>query len=141
MNTKTLVAAVLGGLASFFGGWLLYGILLKSTMESMMGTATGVMKTDAEMMTAGNMITMFLGSLVMGYLLAYIFGKWATISTAMVGAVAGATIMGLVALGYDLQMYASTNIMQLPMVFIDTLVNAVLGALSGAVIAWWLGRK
>jgi len=47
MNTKTLVAAVLGGLASFFGGWLLYGILLKSTMESMMGAATGVMKTDA----------------------------------------------------------------------------------------------
>jgi len=141
MNSKTLVAAVLGGLASFFGGWLLYGILLQGTMDSMTGSATGVMKTDAEMMTAGNMITMFLGSLVMAYLLAYIFEKWATISTAMGGAIAGATIMGLIGLGYDLQMYASTHIMQLPMVFIDTVASAVIGALSGAVIAWWLGRK
>lgn len=141
MNSKTLVAAILGGLASFFGGWLLYGILLKGTMESMTGTATGVMKTDAEMMTAGNMITMLLGSLIMAYLLAYIFGKWATISTAMAGAIGGATIMGLIGLGYDLQMYASTNIFQLPMVFIDTICSAVLGALSGGVIAWWLGRK
>lgn len=141
MNNKTLVAAILGSLASFFGGWLLYGIILKGTMDSMTGTATGVMKTDEEMMTAGNMITMYLGSLVMAYLLAYIFGKWATISTAIAGAIAGATIMGLIGLGYDLQMYASTHIMQLPMVFIDTIASAVLGAITGAVVAWWLGRK
>jgi len=140
MNSKTLVAALLGGLTAFLAGWLLYGVLLKGTMEGMMGTATGVMKTDEEIMSMNSILTILLGNLVFGYLLTHIFSKWANVTSAAAGASAGALLMGLYALGYDLIMYGTSNMMQLQGVFVDAIIAAVLGALSGAVIGWWLGR-
>lgn len=140
MNSKTLVAAVLGGLAAFLTGWIIYGLVLKGTMESMMGTATGVMKTDDEMMSVSSMGFVLVGNIVFGYLLAHIFSKWANITTAAGGASAGAVLLGLYAFGYDLIMYGTTNMMKLPAVFIDTACSAIFGAVAGAVIGWWLGR-
>jgi hypothetical protein len=44
-------------------------------MAGMEGTATGVMKSDEEMM--GTMHFLVIGNLLSGLLLAYVFCKWA----------------------------------------------------------------
>jgi len=49
MNTKTIVAGVLAGVAYFLLGWLVYAELLESTFSGMQGSATGVMRPDSEM--------------------------------------------------------------------------------------------
>lgn len=49
MNTKTIVAGILAGVAYFFLGWIMYGMLLESTFASMQGTASGVMRAEDDM--------------------------------------------------------------------------------------------
>lgn len=73
MNTKTIIAAIIGGVAAFLLGWLFYGMLLKDTMAGMMGSAQNVMKKDNEII----FWALILGNLVIGYLVAWIFSSWA----------------------------------------------------------------
>lgn len=139
MNTKSIVAGVLAGVAFFLLGWLLYGMLLTDLMAGMEGSATGVMKSDDEMM--GSMHFLAIGQLVLGLFLAYIFSTWANISTAMGGAKGGAVIGAFVSIGFDFTMLGTSNIMTLSGVIVDVVVSVVIFAAAGAVAGWWLGRK
>ena len=49
MNTKTIVAGVIGGIVYFLLGWLIYGMLMSDFFEANSGSATGVMRADDEM--------------------------------------------------------------------------------------------
>jgi hypothetical protein len=138
MTSKVIVAALVGGIIAFIGGFLIYGLALQSFMAANAGTATGVMKTD---MSASNMIYIFIGNLASGLLLAYIFDKWANIRTLSMGAQAGALIGLLIAASVDFTMYGTSNIMNMTAVFVDIIAGTVLSALVGAGVAWWLGRK
>jgi hypothetical protein len=51
-----------------FFGWFLYGMLLTNMMAGMEGIASGVMKSDEEMM--GTMHFLVIGNLLSGLLLA-----------------------------------------------------------------------
>ncbi len=137
MNTKTIIAAVLGGICSFLLGGFIYGMLLKDTMAGLMGSATGVMRSDSEMV----LWAMILGNLIIGYLVAYIFSTWAGITTFMGGLTAGATIGALFTVGYDFIAYGTTNMMQLNGVFLDIVVNIIIWGISSGVVGWWLGRS
>ena len=53
MNTqKFLMSGIAGGIVSFFAGWLFYGILLADFFAKNAGSATGVMRGDADMVEA-----------------------------------------------------------------------------------------
>ncbi len=134
MNTnKLLVGALLGGVAFFLSGWVLYEMVFKSILASMMTTIEGVNKS------APDMVAMIVGNLVFGLLFAYIFEKWAGIRTFMGGLVAGATIGFLIAFGYDSIMHGLTNLMSWGGVVLDSVIYAVMGGLAGGLIGWWLG--
>lgn len=135
MNTKTIVTGLIGGVVYFFLGWLLYGILLASTFESLGGSAQGVSRGEELVMWA-----LILGHVFMGIAMAYILVNWAKVSTVQGGAVAGATVAFLYSLGIDLTFYATSNIMQLGGVFLDVAVFTVTSAIAGAIMGWWLGR-
>ncbi len=136
MNTnKLLIGTLIGGVAFFALGAILYGMLLKNTMAEMMPGAAGVMRADADM----NMVAMIVGNLAAAFLLAYIFERWAGIRSFMGGMVAGATIAGLIALSYDSMMHGTTTLMTWGGVILDTVVSAVMGGVAGGVIGWWLG--
>ncbi len=139
MNSKTLIAGLLAGLTCFILGWLIYGMLLQNTMAGMEGTATGVMKSDEEMM--GSIQFLIIGQLIIGLFLAYIFAKWANISTFNGGAKAGAIIGAFMAAGFDFTMLGTSNIMTLPGVIVDIIVMVVITGVAGGVAGWWLGRK
>jgi len=137
MNTKTIVAGVLAGVAYFLLGWLVYAELLESTFSGMQGSATGVMRPDSEMVWWA----LVLGNLGMGFTLAYVFGTWAGVSSAAGGMKAGATLGFLIALGWDMTMFSTSNVMQLNGAILDIVVFTINSAIAGALAGWWLGRS
>ena len=81
--TKFLLGTLVGGIVYFLLGWLFYGIIFPNIYPP----------SETE-----RMLFMVLGSLSFGALIAYIFNKWAGISTWMTGAKTGAVIGFFVAL-------------------------------------------
>lgn len=138
MNTKSIVAGLLAGLTLFLLGWLVYGILLADMFAGMAGTATGVAKTEDEMMSS--MHWLVIGQMALGFLLAYIFAKWANISTFSGGAKAGAIVGAFVAIAWDFTMLGTSNVSTLSSTILDVVVMIVLMAVAGGVAGWWLGR-
>lgn len=137
MNTKVLLAAVAGGVASFLLGWLVFGILLDPYYKSMM-TEQGVAAQRAE----SDMIlwAIALSNLVYAYLLALIYNRWANISTFQSGAIAGAIISFLITLSFDLGMYAMFTLWTGGVgLIVDPLANGVVGGIVGGVVGWALG--
>lgn len=134
MNTKVLLAALAGAVATFLSGWLLYGIALKGFYEAnTMEAARGLMRTEPMLWA------IFIGCLAWSALMAIVFSKWASIATFVTGAKAGAWIAFLIALGMGFFTYASMDSWTLTAVLVDPIVNAVQGAISGGVIGWGLG--
>lgn len=128
------MAAVAGGIITFIAGWLLYGMVLADFFAANAGSATGVTK-DPPVLWA-----MFAGNTVMSLLLAVIFEKWAGIKTLAAGAQAGALVGVLVALGIDLMIYATSNLMNLTGTCADVVVSTLMATISGAAVGWVLGR-
>ncbi len=138
MNTnKILLAGLIGGVASFLLGWLVWGVVLMGFMKENAGSATGVMRADNEMIWWA----LILGNLAGGLLLAMIYGRWGSISTFVTGAKAGAVIGLLIGISYDMIMYATSNIMTMNGALVDIVANAVVTGLVGGVVGWFLGRK
>lgn len=119
-----LVSGVVGGIVNFLLGWLLYGIIFIDQFPV----------KEGEVM---NMALIALGSLVWGLFVAYIFTKWAHISTWMTGLQAGAIVGLFLALYYDLfynSMKATTDV-NWQMFGLDIVITIVITAVSGAAIA------
>lgn len=136
MNTnKVLLATLAGGVVFFLLGFLFYVVILESFFEANQGTATGVMKENPMF------IGIILANLASAFLLAYIFNRWAGITTLKSGAIAGAIIMGLITLSFDLMMYSTTNISNLNATIVDIITMVVIGAIVGGVVGFVLGYK
>lgn len=133
MNNRVIWATLAGGVTSYLLGWLIYGMILVEN-TSMYGPATGVAKEDMSDMWA-----LILGNISHAFLFAYIFSRWAGVSTWQGGAKTGALLGLLIWLSVDMIMYGTTNVYSLTGVFIDVLVSTVMGAIGGAVIGWVLG--
>jgi hypothetical protein len=138
MDAKKRIMATLAGFVVFFiMGWLLYGMLLSSFFAENVGSATGVYRADMEMVWWA----LCLGNVLQAYLLVYIFGKWANITTFGGGLQTGAMIGLIIGFGHDLTMYGTSNISNLTATLVDPLVMAVMMGVSGGVIGVMLGRK
>ncbi len=116
-----LVSGLVGGIANFLLGWLFYGIIFKDTFP------------QPEEST-NTMLFIFLGCIVFGLLIAYIYTKWAQITTAATGAQAGAVLglmMGLYFNFFNLAMNSETT---LQMAALDVGIGVVMTAIIGAII-------
>jgi hypothetical protein len=135
MNTnKILVAGLVGGVFSFFFGWLVFGIILKDMAPN---NIEGLMRADEDFVVWA----MVISNLLYGLLFAYIFVEWASISTWMTGGKAGAILGFLIAGSYATSMFAMTNMNTMQSMIIDVVSNTIYSAIVGAVVGWWLGRK
>ena len=134
MNTKVLLAALAGAVVTFLTGWLLYGMLLKGFFDAQtLESAKSVMREQPDL------LHIFVGCLAWSLLLALLYSRWAGISTLKSGAIAGAWIGFLIALGADFFTYASMNITPIGAVLVDPIVNAVQSAIAGGLIGVVLG--
>jgi hypothetical protein len=138
MDSKKRIMATLAGFVVYFMlGFILYGVLLMEFYASHTGTASGVMRIDADM----QWWALIAGNVVQAYLLVYIFGNWANITTFGGGLKAGAIIGFIMSLGISLNMYGTTNISDLTSTLVDPVVMSVMLGITGGVIGWVLGRK
>lgn len=132
MNLRTIVAGLAGGIAYWVGGFLLYVILLSNYFAQSHGA--GVKEPY-------DMWAIVVGCLIFGLLLAFIFDRWAGISTFDSGAIAGGVIALLSGLSTNFIRYGdSTFFTSLPPGIVDSLVQAGMGAMGGAVAGFVLGK-
>jgi hypothetical protein len=131
---KFLTGTLAGGAAYFLLGWLLYGMLLMDTMAEYSNPCSMRAETD---MVWGAMIG---GNLGLGALLTYIFLKMGNVTTFGSGASTGAVLTLLVAVSYDLMIYATTTMMTSSTgIVIDVVVSTVMGAVAGGIVGQVLG--
>ncbi len=137
MNTnKILIAGLVGAVVAFILGYLTYGMLLSDFFRSNLGSATGVMRGDSEMMWG----PLVLGHISWGMLFAIIYGRWANISTFSTGAKAGAILGFLIALTYSMINLGTTHIMNTTGAISDVIASTILSAITGGAVGWFLGR-
>ena len=136
MNKRTLLAALAGGIAAFFLGWLIFGVLLMDYMAAHMLNVPGLMKGEGEM----NMGLLFLSNLTVATLLTWA-GERMQVRGAVAGAMLGATMGFLFYLSVDLSFLAMMNLFTTPVAaVVDVLSNTVWTAGIGAVVGYLLGR-
>jgi hypothetical protein len=122
MKTKNfLISGIAGGIASFFLGWIIYGILFKDSFPQ---------PTEG----SNTMIMIALGSLTFGLFLSFIFLKWAHISTLFTGAKAGAIIGIFLGFYFNFFNMAMSTDATFQMFALDIVLTAVLSSLTGAII-------
>ncbi len=134
MNTKTLLAGLVGGVAAFFLGWLIYGMILMPIMAEHCNSS--VMRAEADMIWWALVASNLFWGLSVAMLL-----SWANISGFMEGA-KKAGLFGLVLMiGMNLSFYSmSTWYNDLTGVALDVVAATVMNALIGGVVGWMLGR-
>ena len=133
MNAKLIIASLAGGVLMFFLGWLVYGVLLMSFYEANTTHYEGLMKEMP------NMYLMVLSNLLMGFLLAFMFQRWAGFKTLSAGLTGGLIFGFLIALIYDLYFLACMNLFPLKLMIVDVIVSTVITCITGALIGWILG--
>ena len=134
MKTGKIVAGGLaGGVAFFFLGWLIYGILLMNFMNAHSNQCAARQMQDMVWWA------IILSNLVLGCLLALII-SWSGTSGIAAGARIGAITGLLMALSIDLSFYSMTTFYTgLSVVAVDAVANSVMLAIVGMVIAWVFG--
>lgn len=133
MDSKTIIASIVGAIVLFILGMLTYGMLASNFM-------TTQLLTPAAHKEMPDFLMLGLGHLPLGILLALIFNRWANISTAVTGAKAGAVIGILIELGYGLINQGTMNTMTVTGMLGSTVIAAINMAIAGAVVGWYLGR-
>lgn len=126
MNTKKFIlGGIAGGIVDFLLGGIFYGVLF-----------TDIYPSDEN---ATNYAFIMLGCLTFGFLMSYIFVKWASITQFITGAKAGAIIGLLYGLSMNFFMYSSKE-PDYNLLAIDTVLNIVMGAAVGGVVALVNGK-
>jgi hypothetical protein len=133
MNTKLILATLAGGILYFLLGWVVYGMFLMGFYQANTVVYDGLYKEMP------NLILLFLANLAMAFLIAWIFQKWANISTLSGGFTAGLLIGFLIGLTNDLMFYSMMNLYTSTLLFVDIIVAAIVIGIVGACIGWVLG--
>jgi len=138
MNTnKFLVGGIIGGIANFLLGWLVWGTLLMSFMQGHTTTpGKAVMRTDETMIWWA----LIGANLLLGFLISYILNKAGAMS-AGAGAAIGAVVGLLMSASIDFFNYAFMDLSDsMITIVVDVLASIVVTAIVGAIIGWFNGR-
>ncbi len=129
MNTKkVLISGIVGGIVYFLLGWLVYGILLMDFMSK--NSSVGIMKTEDEFVWWA----LVASNLIYGILIAYVLNAVGNITSVGNGASTAAVTGFLVAAGFDLGLYATSNVSTLNALLVDIVAITVMSAVVGAAV-------
>ena len=136
MNSKTIIAAVVGAIASFLLGWVVWGMLLMDYFKSNTVQYEGMMLGENEM----KLWAIFISNLASSWLFAWLFSRM-NIKTLAGGFQTGAIINFIWALSIDMMFYSMMNwYANSTIIVVDVIVNAIFGGIIGAIIALVLGK-
>ena len=129
MKTKNFLGSgIAGGIADFLLGWLFYGILFKDYFP-------GPTEENSQAM-----IMIFLGCITFGLFIAYIYTRWAQITTAATGGKAGALIGLFVGLFYNFFNMAMNTEATFQLFALDVAISIIMTAIIGALIGMVNGK-
>jgi len=129
---RFLSATLAGMMTIAVMGGVIYGVVFSGFIEANLGSATGVMKAP-EFLWVG------LAHIPFGVLLTLLV-LWRGDCSAIGGLVTGAVLGFLMAAGYDLSQYGTTNLWSLQLTLVDPFFSMVMVAIAGSVIGMVLGR-
>lgn len=129
---KLFIGGIVGGVAFFLLGYLIYGILLMDFMTNHPGEAGDFGRAEPLFMY------LIIGNLAQGFLLSYVFLK-SNVRSMAGGFVTGGVVGLLVTVAIDCIMYATTTIGSKTAMAADVVAATVMTALAGAVIGMVLG--
>ncbi len=133
MDTKKFaLGTVAGGVVYFLSGGLIYELLLGDFI--MAGYMDGLIKETPDFPI------LILSQLIFGAFLTMILRRWPDAGSLAQGAKAGAVLGLLLGLGYSLETYATTNVMEAAVIPVEAVVQAIRGGLAGGAIGAVLGR-
>jgi len=135
MNKKFLLAGLGSGVAAFFIGWFIWGILLMKFSEANTTVYPGLVKEDM------NFFVILLSNLVWGYTLTWIYANFSGRKSVMGGALTGLTIGLLFASMLNLSFMAFWNLYTPAFMFVDVIANGVYSGILGAIIGAILRTK
>ncbi len=134
--TKLLIATLIGSIAYFLLGWLVYGILFADALTIAPEFRESV-QYPADQFKIG---LMYLSCLTWAGLFAYIFMRWANISTFMGGLKAGVIIGPLMTLSSFLGLAAEFRIWTTQSIVMNVVATMVCTGLMAGIVGWYLGR-
>jgi len=125
---STLVTAVWG----YFGGWLIWGTLLKDFLSEHAGGATGVMREMPDM------VNLIIGCIIVAFVFSTIYSKWGSDGfSASSGLTYGIWVGLLIGLGEGLINFAVMDLSDLTGVLVNAgavvVLYAIMGLLAGMV--------
>jgi len=127
MTQRYVLGTVVGGLVLFFVGYLVFGIALAGFFAANAGSATGVTREPF------NLVALAIGQLAWGAALTAVL-DWSRTSSVGGAVKVGAVVGLLFFLGFDLTIYATTNVQNLTAAMADAVLSAILFAVASAAI-------
>jgi hypothetical protein len=125
MNAKNfIVGGIVGGIVNFLLGWIFYAKLFPNIYPESA-------ETKLEFIA--------LGCFTFGFLVSYIFNKWAGISNPMTGLYAGAVIGFMNGLSMNFFFY-SNKALNVQNMITDVAICTVTGAIIGVAVAFVNGK-
>ena len=131
---RFIIGTIVGGIALYILGYVIWDMLFVEFYEANAGSATGVVK-DPQVIWA-----LALGTLSYAALLTLAIGTRAGSATIVEGLKVGAIVGFLMWFGVDLILYAVWNVSNLTAAIVDSLLELIRAGISGAVIAAVLGK-
>jgi hypothetical protein len=135
MNTKVLLAALAAGVFYFFGGWVIYGMLLMDFMTANTTFYEGLMKSEEEM----NFAALIVSNLVWGLLIALIVFRTGGKSFKD-GAITGLWFGFLLNLSFYAMYAAFMNLYSDTYMAVDMVVGTLFVAIGGGIAGLIIGR-
>lgn len=140
MNSRVLISGLVAGIAAFFLGWAIFGILLDPWYKANM---THPLKDYGpalrHMESVRALLCILAACLASGLLFAWLLDKM-NVRSAAGAFMPMMFVSALTYLSFDLFMYAFMDLYRIRVYAVDVLVNALFGGVIGMVAGWMLGR-
>lgn len=134
MNTKTIVAVIVGAIASFLLGWVIWGILLMDYFQANTIQYEGLMYPEPKLWA------IFIGNLAASAMLGWILEKTNTRGFAG-GMITGLIIFTLNSISIDFMFYSMMNwFSSATVMVVDIVVSSLFGGVIGGIMGLMMGR-
>jgi hypothetical protein len=133
-SNKFLLGGIVGGVAYFLLGWLVWGMLLMNFMKEHSKMDSGAFRDEKDMIWWA----MIVGNLALGFLLSYILSK-SNAASAGSGAAGGFVFGLLVSIAVNTMLYAQIDLWDTTAMLVDIVAMTVVSTIVGAIIGWLNG--
>lgn len=131
---KLALATLASGITGFLLGWVLYGMALMDFMTANTTSYEGLMKEEPAIWVY------LISNLTGGFLLSWIFSKWANHTDFMSGFKSAAIIGASICFAYDIVFWGTMNWMNGTALVVDVLAGTFLYGIMGGVAALVMGK-